>query len=482
MLPIQNLNGYDHPWAGGAGKNLLDPTGASATKAGSTVAYDQNTGETTISVVGITYGGAKYPNNIFSAGTTITFSINVTEFSATQARLAIRNIRDNLVTAATTVTGTGRFSVTETPQEDSYVTVFATYTTESDASITYTEAQIEVGAAATAYEPYSNVCPIYGHTSASAYRTGKNLLENIGVASSNARGVIFTKSSDGSVTANGTNDGTGYSEYSIDISLPAGNYYFTVGSLPNGSATTVNASIWCVTDARRARKWDGTTQVDSAWLDELYEVQIEDGKSYYMILYVRTNAVADNVVFKPMICASTETDPTFEPYNGDTYTVSFGQTIYGGTLNLTTGVLTATAVGVSFDGTESWSVPTPNTNPFFRIAVDGACATGISSFDNKMCSHFATATISSQTSVLGYGAYTSSQSPEKAWLQFRPDSSIASTVEEWKAYLAAQYAAGTPVQCTYPLATPQTYQLTPQEITTLLGTNNIWVTTATNEP
>ena len=30
------------------------------------------------------------------------------------------------------------------------------------------------------------------------------------------------------------------------------------------------------------------------------------------------------------------------------------------------------------------------------------------------------------------------------------------------------------VQLVYELATPQTYQLTPQEVKTLLGTNNVW--------
>ena len=32
------------------------------------------------------------------------------------------------------------------------------------------------------------------------------------------------------------------------------------------------------------------------------------------------------------------------------------------------------------------------------------------------------------------------------------------TIEEWKAYLAEQYAAGTPVQVAYKLATPKTFQ------------------------
>jgi hypothetical protein len=44
----------------------------------------------------------------------------------------------------------------------------------------------------------------------------------------------------------------------------------------------------------------------------------------------------------------------------------------------------------------------------------------------------------------------------------------------WQSYCATQYANGTPVTIVYELATPQTYQLSPIEVSTLLGQNNIW--------
>ena len=46
---------------------------------------------------------------------------------------------------------------------------------------------------------------------------------------------------------------------------------------------------------------------------------------------------------------------------------------------------------------------------------------------------------------------------------------MGSTVEDFKTYLSTN-----PLQVVYPLATPQTYQLTPQQIQTLVGTNNVW--------
>ena len=49
-----------------------------------------------------------------------------------------------------------------------------------------------------------------------------------------------------------------------------------------------------------------------------------------------------------------------------------------------------------------------------------------------------------------------------------PDS-VASTLEDAKTWLS-----NNPAQITYPLNTPQTYQLTPTEVTALLGQNNVW--------
>ena len=46
-------------------------------------------------------------------------------------------------------------------------------------------------------------------------------------------------------------------------------------------------------------------------------------------------------------------------------------------------------------------------------------------------------------------------------------------VESWKAYLAAQYAAGTPVQIAYKLAEPIPFQVDGDQIPALKGINNI---------
>jgi hypothetical protein len=46
---------------------------------------------------------------------------------------------------------------------------------------------------------------------------------------------------------------------------------------------------------------------------------------------------------------------------------------------------------------------------------------------------------------------------------------MGSTLADFKSYLATNN-----LQVVYPLATPITIDLTPQQMTTLLGTNNVW--------
>ena len=48
------------------------------------------------------------------------------------------------------------------------------------------------------------------------------------------------------------------------------------------------------------------------------------------------------------------------------------------------------------------------------------------------------------------------------------------TSAAWNSKLAEWYANDTPLTVAYKLGTPIEYTLTPQQITTLIGTNNVW--------
>ena len=92
-----------------------------------------------------------------------------------------------------------------------------------------------------------------------------------------------------------------------------------------------------------------------------------------------------------------------------------------------------------------------------------------------MCTHY--------SSTIEDGARTS---PNNAYIAasgalaiYRASTQSIDTVEDWKAYLAEQYAQGTPVVIIYPLAEPMTEQVTAQHLsardtaTITAQTNNI---------
>ena len=142
-----------------------------------------------------------------------------------------------------------------------------------------------------------------------------------------------------------------------------------------------------------------------------YSVAILERLGQYQIV-VRSGINANGLVFKPMIRFATDADASYEPYTSTTYySVNLPQTVYGGTLDVVSGVLTVT-----------------------HGEID---------------------------------SYAGETLPS-VWISDRD-----------------VYAEGTTpttgAQVVYELATPQTYQLTPTEVRTLLGLNNVWADTGDTE-
>lgn len=174
--------------------------------------------------------------------------------------------------------------------------------------------------------------------------------------------------------------------------------------------------------------------------------------------------------------------PTSDPTDGRTYSVALparAGTVYGGTLNLTNGTLTVDRACISLDGTEDWNMigsllGKPYAYFYLVLGEHGSVVN-----NSGICSHFAPAEISSSvTSVkTGQKIVNSSAYPQSARLLIRPENAAEAGLDSFKTWLASQASAGTPVQITYKLTSPAVYQLTPTEITTLLGENNIWADT-----
>ena len=135
-------------------------------------------------------------------------------------------------------------------------------------------------------------------------------------------------------------------------------------------------------------------------------------------------------------------------------------TVYGGTVDVVTGVLTVDR-GIIDLSTLTWNRNQPSGATFYRYLATISGATGE---NNKLvCSDLAIETSTAATS------------------QKNGTIKITSTGEQLVARLdscetaAAFTTAMSGVMLVYPLATPQTYQLTPQQISTLLGNNTVFV-------
>lgn len=161
----------------------------------------------------------------------------------------------------------------------------------------------------------------------------------------------------------------------------------------------------------------------------------------------------------------------------DTRTVktALGQNVYGGSLDVTTGVLTVTHRFVEFDGSETWSLTYTGQGQYPAFWCD--IEAGANAVNNSGIFSLAEyRNIGSNTLLYGARVYINSGNSTAVRLMCRfenqPDNAIAfaAMVSEW-----AQ--AGTPFQAVYELETPEVYQLSPARVKTFLGANNISAST-----
>lgn len=167
---------------------------------------------------------------------------------------------------------------------------------------------------------------------------------------------------------------------------------------------------------------------------------------------------------------------TYQAYHGGLYTMNFGRDIYRATVNLASGAMTVYGHAVVLDGTEDWTLYGSGTNIYFRLVISGKkCVTA-----NRHCSHLPNASISTSTTAVGYYCNTPSGTTQIN-LSLRPPnvSTDYGTKAKWTAYLAEQYAAGTPVTCYYVLDSGyyETLHVDPVPVVTQRGENNIFAIT-----
>lgn len=179
------------------------------------------------------------------------------------------------------------------------------------------------------------------------------------------------------------------------------------------------------------------------------------------------------------IYAGTTAITTYTPYTGQTTPLTLPETVYGGEVDAVNGDAKKTWKSIILNGTESWNTWGINAhNP----AVTGFYTSKINDYDSinvkGICSHLATpdqGVWGGQTVGIGFSTVGSSR-----YFMFSvptsllPDISAGHEVASLKAYLAAQRAAGTPVQVCYKLAEPIPFTATgAQPLPALAGVNTV---------
>ena len=182
------------------------------------------------------------------------------------------------------------------------------------------------------------------------------------------------------------------------------------------------------------------------------------------VRFVMSNGVASNPV--SINCPSTDT--AYHAYNGTTYPITWqteAGTVYGGTVDLVTGVLTVDRVGITYNGSEAWAARNYDANVYFYIKVgDNGTVVSNAIISDK----FVQADVRDSTQTAGINIVNST-AYDGAFVYIRPENVTSYTLNTFKAWLA-----NNPTQVVYELATPQTYQLDPVQVACLLGQNNVW--------
>ena len=294
-----------------------------------------------------------------------------------------------------------------------------------------------------------NIRPIKGRDSVTVERCWENLLNIKPFDKTTTKGITYEYAPDGGIRMSGTAlDNSDSPTFSV-WHLPPGKYCgikFDDETFPSIVVKRNGKNVWVATG--------GT-----------FEILAGDVTKYWY-LYTVSGAIVDKTLY-PFIVPGTTAPTTSTPYTGQTVTLTLPRTIYGGTVDAVTGEGRGMYALITLDGSEGWYTLTDYVNSFF---LGGFPVWGSNSQPEKAYCSIATYNTHRILDADGEFAIAGFET-DPGWIGFR---FTAYTLETWKAYLATQYAAGTPVQIAYKLAEPVPFTATgAQPISALSGANTV---------
>jgi len=484
--PKQDLHGYDSPWPAGGGKNKFDISSASIKKwqlmsnsflprpdSYAYISYTVNADDESVTVVTTgTYMGICFD---VSAGSSVrVFSQNETVANSILLYSAYED-------GATLVNSSAKSCTI--PAETTGVIAALFY-----AVGTYTiKFQLEEGSTASSWTPYSNICPIIGHTGATVEQRGYNWANIYGYS---AAGIIrptdnrsVTNSYGTTISSVDYEEGTALTIAQANRSETSAvsykNGYFVIGvhGLVNGARygfrarinitsnpLNVTSTIILSNGARAA-----AVNISNGFMYGAFTYNVSGTREYLEVRCSGMSFTISEIMLFLIPANSTDVDliTPYTPYTGTTLPISWQSaagTVYGGNLTVNsdgTGTLVVDRAMVAFDGTEDYD------NTYFPTVV---CT---KSFNIK-------GNFSRRNEIISnYGMYPKvnlANSTARTFQWSNADTIYGvSGASELKALFAQYYANGNPMTICYPIATPITHTLTTLEVLkTLKGINNIW--------
>lgn len=317
--------------------------------------------------------------------------------------------------------------------------------------MTFSTMFIPQAASADTFIPYSNIRPISGYTGAAVTRTGKNLVPYPYASNSplTSNGVTFTANADGTITVSGTATANTFFNLAVSVLVPAGTY--TVKRTGNSA---LNFLVW---------NTGGTTLAQSSTADATLTLT----EPTVVNLFLRANnggAFGSGVTVEPQIeLGSTAHD--YEAYNGEVFSVSWQDeagTVYGGTVDLVSGVLTVTHFSETFNGSETWAPFGAISGAYFHDLPNDEAQVN----KDDIIGNYIVATSKAGADLALFE--TTMQGPAGAYYRLIIQTGCA-TLADWQTFLSNNN-----LQIVGKTTGTTVYTLSGQEIVSLLGQNNVW--------
>lgn len=298
-----------------------------------------------------------------------------------------------------------------------------------------------------------NIRPIKGRDSVAVTRCGENLLNIAPFTKQTMQGISYEYVVNGGIHISGTALANAVSPMFSVWYLPPGKYYGLDSGKGIGSSIVV----------QRNGK--------NVWLSVKGTFVILAGDVIkFWCLSVNSGTTLDKTVY-PYIVPGTTAPTAYTPYIGQTATLTLPETIYGGTVDAVSGSCEKAWNEIALINTIYWYASTNQYRTFYCVNIKNITRTTIENSEyakNWKCTHFKSE------------AYSHAQSGDRNnTVSFQSDRetlaiTFPGTIDELKSYLAAQYAAGTPVQVCYKLAEPVPFTaIGAQPIPALSGVNTV---------